>query len=123
MCRIKEEKIKYALPPTDPAPGAAAPGLWAPVGAAAGALPQSPRLWDAGDSDLRHVHVPPRRTVVSGVGGGSAAAGFETGEAEEVVHVDVPRLPEGVVLLGGDARGVALSSTHHLEGKVGAKDK
>lgn len=62
------------------------------------------------------MHVTHRGAVVGRVGGG--AAGFVTGEPEEVAEADVP-LREGVVLLGGDARRVALSSMHHLESKVG----
>lgn len=55
---------------------------------------------------------------VDGVGGGTGPR-FVPRELEELFKVDVLLLREGVIVLWGDAGGVALSSTHHLEGKVG----
>lgn len=111
----------WSHPQTDPAAGAAAPGVGAPVGAVL--VPRrlggaGDGVGDTGDADPRQVGVIPGGTDVGGVGGGAGATRFVTGEQEEVVEVEVSRLPEGVVFLGRDTRRVALSSPHHLESKV-----
>ncbi|TNN41202.1 hypothetical protein EYF80_048630 [Liparis tanakae] len=133
---VSEAEEESVCLPTDPAAGAPPPGVGAlppgvgapppGVGAAVGApppqqLPPHPRWRHAGDADLWHPQVTPSGTDVFRVGGGATAAAvgvwLVAGEQEQVVHVDLTRLPEGVVLLGGNAGRVALSAAHHLEGR------
>lgn len=114
-------------PPTDPASGAPPPGL----GAHAVAPPRAPvahlrpagggGVWRAGDPDARQVRVVPGRGGVGGVGGwagpgGPVARQLQQGVQQGVQLGAAAHLPEGVVLLGRDAGGVALSTPHHLEG-------
>lgn len=133
---VSESEEESVRRPTDPAAGAPPPGVGAPppgvrapppgVGAAVGAPPPQqlllhPRWRHAGDEDLRHAQVTPSGTDVCRVGGGAVAAPvgvwLVAGEQEQVAHVDLTRLPEGVVLLGGNAGRVALSAAHYLEGR------
>lgn len=71
-----------------------------------------------GDTDPRQVEMIPGRADVGGVGRRAATAGFVPGEQQQVVDVNVSRLPEGVVFLWRDSRRVALSPTHHLKSEA-----
>lgn len=62
------------------------------------------RLRQAGDPDPGLVQVVPGRADVDRVGRGAGPGRPVTRQQQQVVHVDVPRLHEGVVLLGRDAR-------------------
>lgn len=106
-------------PPTDPAAGAAAPGVRAPGEAPVGTALLRRRLRDAGDADARNVHLVSGGTDVGGVGRGAGPRRLVSRKQEEVFQVDVSLLLKGVVFLWRDARGVALSSAHHLESRAG----
>lgn len=110
-------------PPTDPASGAPPPVL----GANAVAPPRAPvaplrpagegGVWRAGDPDARQVRVVLGRGCVGGVGGWAGPGGPVARQLQQGVQLGATaQIPEGVVLLGRDAGGVALSTPHHLEG-------
>lgn len=110
-------------PLTDPASGAPPPGFGAPAVASAGAPVAN--LWPAGgggtrgarDSDTRQVWVVPGGAGVGGVGRWAGPGRPVARQLQQGVQLGgAAHLPEGVVLLGGHAGGVALSTTHHLEG-------
>lgn len=119
----RQDEEASVPPPTNQAAGAAAPGVSVPVGTPVEAPPGRRRLRvgglrDAGDADSRCVNVMSGGADVDRVGGG-AGPRFVPRELEELFKVDVLLFLEGVIVLWGNARGVALSATHHLEGKVG----
>lgn len=75
----------------------------------------SRRLGLTGHTDSWHVELIPGGADVSGVGRWAGTRGLVPREQQQVVHVDVARLFEGMIFLWGDSRRVALSSTHHLK--------
>lgn len=71
----------------------------------------------AGDSDTWQVHLVPGGAAVGGVGRWAGPGGPVPRQQQQGVQLGAAaQLPEGVVLLGRDAGGVALSTPHHLEG-------